>query len=190
VPGRPIGLHPSTLGELAGHGVHLHFYGDFTHGQWREWIAASQALAPQHLHLHANVDQAHWVEEFSRYDAGWLHCFESANRGDIRRANWDDLNYPARIATLAMAGLPMIQRNNEGAVVATQALARRLGIGIFYDTIAGLAQTLRNRAQMDAVREQVWREREQFCFDRHAPELLAFFHRVIASAQPASRRPG
>jgi hypothetical protein len=124
VPGRPIGLHPETVAELGAEGVHLHFYGDFTHGQWKAWIERTRGLAPRHLHLHANVDQGRWVSEFSQYDAGWLHGFTSHNRGDIRRADWDDLNYPARIATLAAAGLPMIQKNNTGARVAIQALGR------------------------------------------------------------------
>lgn len=39
-----------------------------------------------------NVDQASWVREFSRYDAGWLHAFQNRNGGEIRRADWDDLN--------------------------------------------------------------------------------------------------
>ncbi|MFL6672678.1 MAG: glycosyltransferase family 2 protein [Massilia sp.] len=190
VPGRPIGLHPHTVAELAGAGVHLHFYGDFTHGQWREWIDKSRALAPRHLHLHTNVDQARWVEEFSRYDAGWLHAFASENGGELRRANWDDLNYPARIATLAAAGLPMIQRANPGAVVATQELARRLGIGIFFDSIAHLAGQLKDQEQMQRVRARVWGERRQFCFDHHVPELVAFFRRVIDSAGRGPRKAG
>jgi hypothetical protein len=189
VPGRPIGLHAAIVGELAAQGIHLHFYGDFTHGQWRDWIERSRSLAPRHLHLHANVDQPRWVEEFSRYDAGWLHAFASQNGGDLRRADWDDLNYPARIATLAVAGLPMIQRANDGAVVASQALARRLGIGVFYDSIAGLGEQLRDRAGMAALRAQVWRQREQFCFDSHVPALVSFFRRVIDSAGAASRTP-
>jgi hypothetical protein len=104
VPGRPIGLHPHTVAQLAATGVHLHFYGDFTHGQWKAWITKTRALAGRHFHLHAQVDQDRWVSELSRYDAGWLHFFESRNGGDIRNADWDDLNYPARIATLAAAG--------------------------------------------------------------------------------------
>jgi glycosyltransferase involved in cell wall biosynthesis len=187
VPGRPIGLHPDTVGELARHGIHLHFYGEYTQGQWREWIAKAQALAPRHLHLHGNVDQRRWVEEFSRYDAGWLHVFRSANGGEIRRADWDDLNLPARMATLAMAGLPMIQRDNRGAIVAAQALAERLGIGVLFDDIPGLARQLRDRAAMAGLREQVWRQRRQFCFDEHAPALVGFLREVIAHARD---RPG
>jgi hypothetical protein len=148
VPGRPIGLHPHTVGELAREGVHLHFYGDYTQGQWRDWITKAQALAPRHLHLHPNVDQAAWRSEFSRYDAGWLHAFDSSNEGELRRANWDDLNYPARLSTLAAAGLPLIQRDNTGAIVATQALARSLGNGLFYRSIPELADRLRDRAAL------------------------------------------
>lgn len=179
VPGRPIGLHPEHVAELAAHDIHLHFYGDFTHGQWREWIDRSRLLAPSHLHLHAHVDQARWVDEFSRYSAGWLHCFASDNQGDIRRANWDDLNYPARMATLAAAGLPMIQRRNDGAIVATQSLTRRLDIGLFHDSIGELALALRERARMDALRANVLRHRQLFTFDHHVPELVRFFRKVI-----------
>jgi hypothetical protein len=188
VPGRPIGLHPQTVAELAAQRIHLHFYGDFTHGQWRQWIEKTKSLAPDHLHLHGNVDQARWVSEFSRYDAGWLHFFSSENSGDIRRANWDDLNYPARMATLAAAGLPMIQQANDGAIVATQTLAQQLGIGLFFNTIEELGARLRDRTSLHAVRAQVWRQRSLFTFDHHAPDLLAFFRRVIDSATDSLRR--
>ena len=190
VPGRPIGLHPHTVAALAAEGAHLHFYGDFTHGQWRQWIDNARALAPRHLHLHANVEQARWVAEFSRYDAGWLHAFVSANRGELRRANWDDLNYPVRMATLAAAGLPMIQRRNEGAIVASQALTKKLGIGIFNDNIGELAATLRDCEHMGGLRASVWRQRAAFTFDYHLPELVAFFRSAISHAgrSPASSR--
>lgn len=180
VPGRPIGLHPPTVAELARRDIHLHFYGDFTHGLWRDWIAATRALAPGHLHLHANVGPERWVEEFSRYDAGWLHAFESRNGGEIRRADWDDLNYPARLATLAAAGVPTIQRANPGAIVATQSLVRELGNGLLFTGIDDLAHQLRDRARMAALRERAWQVRFDFSFDRHAPALVDFFHEVIA----------
>ncbi|QOY93041.1 glycosyltransferase [Massilia sp. UMI-21] len=187
VPGRPIGLHPPMVAALARHGIHLHFYGDFTQEQWREWIARAGALAPAHLHLHANVDPDGWVREFSQYDAGWLHVFDSRNGGEIRRADWDDLNIPARAATLAAAGLPMIQFNNAGAIVAAQSLARRLGIGIFFDGISALARQLYDRDAMAALRERVWQVRDGFCFDLHAPALVDFFGRAIAHANRERR---
>jgi hypothetical protein len=187
VPGRPIGLHPPIVAELAAHDIHLHFYGDFTHGQWREWIARVQGLASGRLHLHANVAQDRWVAEFSRYDAGWLHCFASRNGGDLRLADWDDLNYPARIATLAMAGLPMIQRDNGGAVVAAQTLARERNIGIFYERIDDLALQLQDSARMRCLRARAWDQRAAFSFDSHVPALVDFFRKVIVEAGRADR---
>lgn len=186
-PGRPIGLHVPVVGELAARGIHLHFYGDFTQGQWREWIERAQALAPRHLHLHSNVEQARWTEEFSRYDAGWLHVFRSENNGEIRRANWDDLNYPARMSTLAAAGLPMLQQANPDAIVATQSLARQLDIGIAFDDLDDLATQLRDSMKMDELREGVWQQRRLFTFDYHVPELVAFFRRVIAASHEGMR---
>lgn len=181
VPGRPIGLHPRTVAELAEQRIHLHFYGDFTHGQWRAWIERARELAPGRLHLHAHVDPGQWVAELSRYDAGWLHFFRSENGGDLRRANWDDLNYPARLATLAAAGLPSLQRDNPGSVVATQSLVRDLGTGLFFTTMEELAAQLADGPRMAAVRAAVRRHRARFTFDHHAPELVRFFRRVIAS---------
>jgi glycosyltransferase involved in cell wall biosynthesis len=179
VPGRPIGLHPWSVGELAEQGIHLHFYGDFTHGQWKTWIEKARRLGEGYLHLHANVDQDRWVAEFSQYDAGWLHFFKSANDGDIRRSNWDDLNYPARLSTLVAAGLPVLQRDNHDAIVATDALARRLDLGVFFSNMAELRDHLRDDARMAELRENVWRRREQFTFDYHADHLIDFFRRVI-----------
>ena len=187
-PGRPIGLHPHHVAELASHGIHLHFYGEITHGQWLQWIEKTQAMVPGYLHLHPNVDQSRWTEEFSQYDAGWLHLFDSGNEGEIRRANWDDLNYPARLSTLAAAGLPMLQKANNGAVVATQTLTRQLSTGIFFDKVDELAAQLRDREQLHAIRERVWQQRHLFMFDHHVPELVDFFRGVIGSASSKSAR--
>jgi hypothetical protein len=179
VPGRPIGLHPHNVVELAEQGIHLHFYGDFTHGQWLEWIEKTKRLAPEHIHLHSQVDQGGWVSEFSQYDAGWLHYFESENHGELRRANWDDLNYPARIATLVAAGLPLLQRDNTGSIVATQTLVKQLDIGLFFTNMEQLRRQMEDTARMDQIRANVWRCRDRFTFDYHVPELVAFFRKVI-----------
>jgi len=181
VPGRPIGLHPPHVAELAEHGIHLHFYGDFTHGQWLGWIEKTQKMAPRHLHLHSQVDQGGWVKEFSQYDAGWLHWEKSHNGGDISRANWDDLNYPARIATLITAGLPLLQYDNDGACVATQALARRHDVGVFFSSIPELGQQLADKPRLSQLQENAWRTRHQFTFDYHTDDLLAFMRQVIGN---------
>lgn len=179
VPGRPIGLHPETVAELAANGVHLHFYGDFIHDMWRAWIARTQSLAGRFLHIHSTVHQEQWVEEFSRYDAGWLHFFQSKNQGDLRRADWDDLNLPARMATLGVCGLPMLQRDNSGHIVATQTLARERGLGFFFQDMAGLAGQLRDRRAVDAVRGNVWAQRRDFTFDAQADALVALLRAAI-----------
>ena len=179
VPGRPIGLHPHNVAELADQGIHLHFYGDFTHGQWLEWIEKTRHLAPDHIHLHPQVDQGGWVSEFSKYDAGWLHYFKSENQGELRRSNWDDLNYPARIATLVAAGLPLLQRDNTGSIVATQRLASQLDIGLFFTSMEQLRQQLEDKARMAELRSNTWRVRQTFTFDDHAERLVDFFRKVI-----------
>jgi hypothetical protein len=189
VPGRPIGLHPETVADLAAQRVHLHFYGDFTHGQWRSWTERTARLAPGHLHLHPTVDQSGWVRELSRYDAGWLHVFRSGNGGEIRRADWDDLNIPARMATLAAAGLPMLQRANPDAIVATQSLARALGVSVFFDEIAEVGDRLRDREAMALTRAAVLRNRAQFTFDAHADRLVAFLRATIDRASGRREQP-
>ena len=180
VPGRPIGLTPEHLGEMARLGIHLHFYGDINHGGWKQWVNESLVLAPGQLHLHSHVGPEGWVSELSRYDAGWLHFLPSDNGGDLEQASWDDLNYPARMATLAAAGLPLIQYDNAAAIVAAATLTRTLDVGLFCRDMAGLAAQLADRAHLDRLRTNLWRARPQFTFDHHADRLVAFFRRVIA----------
>jgi hypothetical protein len=188
VPGRPIGLHPGHVAALAAQKIHLHFYGEYTHELWREWIDRTDRLARGYLHLHGNVDQDRWVKEFSGYDAGWLHVFRSQNGGDLRRANWDDLNVPARIPVLAAAGLPMLQLDNRGSRVAAQSVVRQLKLGVFFDDPEELGPKLRDGERMRAIRESVWSQRAEFTFDRHADRLVSFFHRVIERASRSSGR--
>ena len=179
VPGGPIGLTPALIGELARARIHVHFYGSFHQGQWLDWIKRVKRVAGTRFHLHPQVDHERWIAEFSRYDAGWLHLLKSGNGGDLRRADWGDLNYPARIPTLVSAGVPLIQLDNAGALVAMQSLARELDIGLFLTKGAQLAEELRDTTRMELLRENVWRERDRFTFDRHADRLIAFFRETI-----------
>jgi hypothetical protein len=114
-----------------------------------------------------------------QYDAGWLHWEKSHNQGDISRANWDDLNYPARIATLIAAGLPLLQYDNRGACVATQSLARQHDVGIFFSSLAELRCQMEEKRHLEELQENAWRVRPLFTFDYHADALLAFMRQVI-----------
>jgi glycosyltransferase involved in cell wall biosynthesis len=183
VPGRPIGLHPEYVARLASTKIHLHFYGDFTQGQWKSWIEKTVETAKGYLHVHPNVTREKWVEEFSKYDAGWLHFFKSENCGEIRRANWDDLNIPARIAILALSGLPMLQRDNEGHLVATQSLVKKFKLGLFFKEMEDLASQIMESGRMKVIRENCWNHRDKFTFDYHADRLISFFHQVIKQSK-------
>jgi hypothetical protein len=90
------------------------------------------------------------------------------------------------MATLAAAGVPLIQRDNAGSVVASQTLARGLDVGVFFTDAADLAEQLHDRARMRHLRESLWRQRDVFTFDAHADALVAFLRTVIARAQGAS----
>ncbi len=181
--GRPFGIFPDFLAELAAHGVHTHFHGPTWGDWWAGWITEARRRAPGHVHLHSTVRQPDWVTVLSRYDAGWLHVFRSRNGGDLRRACWDDLNIPARLGTYAVAGLPLLQPDHGTSVVATQTLARDLGVGVFFRDAESFASELHDRAAMERRRETMWHARHEFAFDRHAEELVALFRRAIAARE-------
>lgn len=177
--GRPYGLLSKDIHDLAKHNIHLHLYGNHSHAFWSDWHNEIAQYAKDYFHLHPHCKPENWVEEYSRYDAGWMHVFTSKNNNELLRCTWDDLNYPARMTTLAAAGLPMIQRNNSGNIVASEALLRKLDMGIFFDSIDDLANQLKDKQKMSEVRENVWSNRELFCFDHHAQDLVNFFMKVI-----------
>ncbi|RKN76893.1 glycosyltransferase family 2 protein [Ulvibacterium marinum] len=179
--GRLIGLEPEHFKEMADQNIHLHFYGNRYQMAYSDWIKEAKELAPNYLHLHPNCFPENWVQEFSKYDAGWLHVFKSRNEGETARVSWDDLNYPARMSTLAAAGVPMIQRDNKGHIAATQSLIRKLDCGVFFKEFRDLGSILRNKDRMQEIRENMWKKRDQFSFDYHVEDLLSFFRKVIES---------
>ena len=142
VTGRIVGLTPKDMSILAANDVHVHLYNENT---VPDKVMAEPFLkaAPGHFHVHLHCPQNEWVSEFSRYDAGWLHCVGSNNGGSLFRATLADLNLPARISTLAAACLPMIQRRNDGNISAQQEYVKSRGMGLFYDDIDELVALLK-----------------------------------------------
>jgi glycosyltransferase involved in cell wall biosynthesis len=179
VPGRPMGLTPQNVEELAKQNIHLHLYGDLQQTFWKKWIEETRLLAPDHIHLHPHCIAENWVAEFSQYDAGWLHFFASDNDGELMKASWLDLNYPARMPTLAAAGLPMIQKDNTGHIASTQSLIQGKNMGIFFNSFEELGAQLKNKDLIYKLSENVWNNRMFFTFDYHVKELVSFFRNVI-----------
>ncbi|SHN54891.1 Glycosyl transferase family 2 [Geodermatophilus obscurus] len=182
VAGRPAGLDLDWVLALAARGVHTHLHGQVRapgpKGSWTGWLAAALAAAPGFVHVHPPVGPEAWVRELSRYDAGWLHRFDSTNDGDLRRATWDDLNSPARLPVYLAAGLPLLQQANPGSLVSVERVLRRDGTGLFYrdadDVAAVLAAELASRRGAAAALAV----REQHTFDAHADRVVDLFRSV------------
>ena len=181
VTGRIIGIDQNDMKSLAEQNIHVHLYSESAHESREDQYKLFKIAAPNHFHVHPHVSNERWVEEFSQYDAGWLHCFDSKNKGDLLKATWDDLNIPARIYTLAAAGIPMIQKDNSEHSVAIQNIIKQVGVGIFYKNISGLKDVLYNKSEMDALNKKVLLNRQQFTFDFHVPQLIDFFRKTINS---------
>ncbi|MCS2952654.1 glycosyltransferase family 2 protein [Bacteroides thetaiotaomicron] len=179
LPGRNVGINDELITTMARESIHLHIYTENFHNQRMGYLRFLQELAPQHLHLHPHCAPENWLTEFSQYDAGWLHCFESENGGNVLNANWNDLNIPARLTTLAMAGLPMIQKDNSDHLVAMQTIAQKKDVGIFFKDADDLCRQLKDKKRMAILQENILKHRYEFSFDYHLPALISFFRDVI-----------
>jgi glycosyltransferase involved in cell wall biosynthesis len=177
VPGRMVGME--DVATLSKNRIHIHLYTENYHDQKSTLINIFKKAMGEYFHIHPHCPPSEWVREFSQYDAGWLHCFDSTNRGLLRNMGWNDLNLPCRMNTLAAAGLPMIQKNNTGHIVAMQSRIRRDDLGIFYKDFEDLARQLYDKDKMTRLATNVMENRYSFSFDHHAPGLIDFFRRVI-----------
>ncbi len=181
IPGRPFGINPNELDSFKTQKIHLHFYGEFFHAMWKHWIEAAKEVAGDYIHIHPHCTADKWGKEFSKYDAGWLHTFDSNNNGELMKVTWNDLNYPARMSTLATAGLPMILKSNIGHTVAVENLIKTLDIGIFFKDFIDLKKSFEDEERRKEIREKAWNHRFLFSFDSHVKDLTEFFYQVIES---------
>jgi glycosyltransferase involved in cell wall biosynthesis len=183
VLGRPAGLDLDWVLGLARRGIHTHLYGQVRapgpKGSWTAWLDRALAAAPDHVHVHPAIGPEDWVRELSRYDAGWLHRFDSSNGGDLRRASWDDLNSPARLPVLLAAALPVLQQANPGSAVSVERVLRREGTGLFYRSADDVADVLAAELDGRRGRRAALAVREQHTFDAHADRLVSLFRSVL-----------
>ncbi|PRY49987.1 glycosyl transferase family 2 [Geodermatophilus tzadiensis] len=182
VVGRPSGLDLDWVLALADRGVHTHLYGQVRApgptGSWTGWLDEALARAPGFVHVHRAVGPEDWVRELSRHDAGWLHRFDSANGGDLRRAGWDDLNSPARLPVLLAAGLPLLQQANPGSLVSVERVLRADGTGLFYRSADDVAAALHGELATRSGHAAATAARERHVFDAHADRLVDLFRSV------------
>ncbi|EGJ99605.1 MULTISPECIES: glycosyltransferase family 2 protein [Dysgonomonas] len=176
--GRIIGLTPSDMHFLAQNNIHVHVYNE-NHISEEAMLSHYRNAAPNHFHVEPHVSQFGWVKEFSKYDAGWLHSFDSLNCNSLMRASWADLNIPARISTLAAAGIPMIQKNNPDHIVSMRNYVKDHNVGIFYKTLDELVIQLKNKNKLAQIERNVHSERLKFTYDYHIPYIIEFFREVI-----------
>ncbi len=174
VIGRPIGIDEEFLKNLSKYKIHMHLY----HME-ASFSENAKKIAPGYFHDHPYCSPKNWVKEFSKYDAGWLHPFDSENNGDYLRMGWDDLNLPARMSTLAAAGLPMILKDNSEHIVAMQSQLQEYNAGVFYKDFKELSVKLYDRKFMDVLSVNMLENRGKLSFDYHVPELISFLERVI-----------
>lgn len=181
VAGRPFGISENHIGQMGKQKIHLHIYGNSFISRYEETLKKGKELAPNYLHLHDTCSPQCFVKEFSKYDAGFLHNFQSENGGELLKASWNDINFPARMSTYGMAGLPMLIYDNEGHRVATQEFLEKYNMALKYTSIAELHHCFKDKDKLRAISESVWSNREIFSFDYHVPSLIDFFNQVIHS---------
>ncbi len=168
--GRPVGLDPAFLAALAAADVHVHLHGAPADGD--PWLREARSAAPDHLHLHPAVPPPAWRTALSGYDAGWLHVGATAgNDGDLRRAGWDDLNLPARLPTLAAAGLPVLLPDRTGSRTAVNRVVDAAGAGLTFTDAEHAAALLRDDTVLAAARAGMAAGRDRFTFESVVDEL-------------------
>lgn len=179
IAGRMIGISGDDLAVLAQNNIHIHLYTEnYYNDRAKENVHRFQ-VAPKHFHIHPHVSADNWTRELSQYDAGWLHSLLSQNNGDLLKTAWDDMNIPARISTYAAAGLPVILYNNADHIVATQALAQKLDIGIFFNNYLELSHSLKNTEHIKQLTDNMLHHRKLFSFDYYVPQLIQLFREII-----------
>lgn len=179
VAGRMFGISDRELDILVKNKIHIHLYTENYHASKAKQLAHYCRKYPCNFHIHSHCPPVNWTKEFSQYDAGWLHCLRSDNKGDLLKATWDDLNIPARISTYASAGLPIIQRDNSGNIVAAEMCLRKLDIGVFFRDFDDLTTKLRDKNHMNILEQNMVKNRTLFSFDYYVPELISLFREAI-----------
>ncbi|WP_240513625.1 glycosyltransferase family A protein [Prevotella sp. P3-122] len=179
VAGRLIGITIEEIGCLAKNGIHIHLYNESYEGAKSEFFRQAMIVAPNHFHIHKHCSPNNWTEELSKYDIGWLHCFDSENQGYYDKVRWNDINIPARLSTMMAAGIPTIQKDNSKHIVAMFSYVKERRCGIFYTDIEDLICKLKDTENIRRLQENVLKHRMESSFDYHMQDLIDYFRKII-----------
>ncbi len=179
VAGRLIGISEDDILILTQHKIHIHVYLENFHSSNNTYLRKYQSIFPRYFHIHSHCPATNWVKEFSKYDAGWLHCFDSYNDGDLMRASWDDLNIPARLSTYMAAAIPVIQKYREPNIVAIASIIKKQGIGILFNDFKKLAEQLNDKEYLRNLTRNVMNYRQSYAFDYYISEIIETFEDVV-----------
>ncbi len=170
--GRPVGLTPDLVKTLSANGIHLHLHGagspDDGLAGWLDALGDARGR----VHVHGAVPPGSWRSTLSRYDAGWLHVRPPDNQGDVRRATWDDLNLPARLPTLAAAGLPVLVPDAAGQVSAVHRTVHSIGAGLSFGSVVEAVGLLLDADRVAAAGAAMDSARHRFTFDAVVDDLI------------------
>jgi hypothetical protein len=201
--GRPVGI---DCVALARRGIHLHVYCNSFDDAYR-MIAPDlsprdarreAALLGRYLHVHTSLQtlrsswadvrrtKARWVDEFSRYDAGWSYIGSPLSWAPLD----DRAAIPNRVGTYLLSGLPVITDRRPGSYryeeLRTRGVELELADGDYDGLRAELEEERRTRARSLAARS----ERKAYSFDASIDQLLGVLERAHETyfARPQAER--
>lgn len=179
VAGRMIGIDFNMIKELSDNHIHIHLYNESYEDCIASFIRKAIRTGGKYFHVHPHCSANNWVKEFSKYDAGWLHCMVSNNYGDVSRMGWNDMNLPARLSTMMAAAVPCIMTDNSNHIVAMQNRLKSINCGIFFQNTKELIKKLKDKDELNRLQRNARKHRMEFTFDAHVAELISFFRTVI-----------
>jgi hypothetical protein len=191
--GRPLGI---DFVAAARRGIHVHVYAN---GQDDVFETIARCLTPlearrsarllrRYVHLHPSLQtvgagwretqrtKGHWVEELSRYDAGWSSIGNPFEHPPLN----DRAALANKVSTYLLAGLPVITDPRRGHYRYEE--VRRLGVELEllngdYD---GLRERLEHEVRTGERRRRAVAERPGYSFDATIDSLLGTFERARA----------
>ena len=189
--GRPFGIN---FMEAARHKIHVHIYGNnyddvatlIARGLSPSGLGKLRSLIDNYVHVHPPIQPINttlevireakdrWVEEFSRYDAGWSYVG--------RPLPWPKLEdraaIPNRLGTYALSGLPVISETLPGYHRYDGLAANGVAIDFEPRDYAMLAADLRRTDKLMRMNERARAYRNDFSFEATLDPLLAYLERV------------